>query len=356
MTLVMEDLAIGYTRKRHPHRTVASGLNLTLEKGTFTCLLGPNGAGKSTLLKTLAGLIPPLSGQVRLEGKLLHQYARSELARSMSLVLTQRVAVDTLDVASLVAMGRHPYTDWTGRLNDKDHALVRSSLEAVGIVDLQWRFLGELSDGERQKAMIARALCQEPHLMIMDEPTAHLDLPRRVELMGMLRKLAVEKNCAILLSSHDLDLSLRNADAILLMDQGQVHTGIPEDLVLQGAFQKVFASQNLIFDPWSGAFHAPREHRSLVSLEGNDLICLWTERAMVRKGYKVVEAGASWRIQMTGSHPGRPQWRLQGDGVTNGSALSGEGLECLLFELDRLDEENTALQEKPVESGACHAH
>jgi iron complex transport system ATP-binding protein len=316
MSLELRDLAIGY-----PPRRVAQQLQLKLMAGTFTCLLGPNGSGKSTLIRTLAGLQPPLHGEVLLDGRPLRGFRPRELARRLSLVLTQRVAVGTLPVWSLVAMGRHPYTSWTGRLRPADEAAVEAAIAAAGIGHLAWRPMCELSDGERQKAMIARALAQEPGLMILDEATAHLDLPRRVELMELLRRLARERGCAILLSSHDLDLCLRSADRLwLLSGDGRMREGIPEDLVLDGGFGATFAGSGLAFDPWSGSFQCARPTRGKVRLEGERLALRWARRALERRGFDVVETEAPLRVRLEPGD-GSTGWRVDGAFQAQGRSL-----------------------------------
>jgi iron complex transport system ATP-binding protein len=313
MTLVIRNLSIGYRHRRHGARVVARNLDLALRQGTFTCLLGPNGAGKSTLIRTLTGLQPALEGDVLLDEKPLQAFRPRQLAQRLSLVLTQRVPVGTLPVWSLVAMGRYPYTAWTGRLRKVDEAAIHEAIEAVSMTALAWRPMCELSDGERQKAMIARALAQEPRLMILDEATAHLDLPRRVELMELLRRLAVERDCAILLSSHDLDLSLRSADRLWLMSRdGQVREGIPEDLVLGGAFEAAFEGSRLVFDPWNGAFQWPRRHRGSIRVEGRGLSAVWTRRALERAGFEVVKGEAPLRVVLLEAGTGSPLWRVDG--------------------------------------------
>ena len=183
------DLCIGYAPKRRPRIAVAADLGVELLKGELVCLLGPNGAGKSTLMRTLAGLQKPLSGEVLLEGRDLHGLSESERARLLGLVLTERVDVGNLSAYALVALGRYPYTGWDGRLSAADEEVVRWAIDAVGARDLAGRSVGELSDGERQKVMIARALAQEPAVLLLDEPTAFLDLPRRVEIVQLLRRL-----------------------------------------------------------------------------------------------------------------------------------------------------------------------
>ena len=287
--LQTHDLAIGYKR---PQRLVVDGLNLSLAAGELVCLIGPNGVGKSTLLRTIAGLQAPLGGRIELMGDDLAHLSARDLAKRLSMVLTERVDVGLLPVYHLVALGRHPYTDWSGKLTEQDEAVVRRAIESVGAVALAHRPVSELSDGERQKIMIGRALAQEPDLMLLDEPTAYLDLPRRVETMSLLRRLAHDTGRGILLSTHDLDLALRSADRIWLMSHdGPVQTGAPEDLVLSGAFATAFRGEGVSFDPQTGAFAVTDNHRGRIRLEGEGLSATWTRRALERAGFEIASNG-----------------------------------------------------------------
>jgi iron complex transport system ATP-binding protein len=308
--LQTHDLTVGYTR---PHRAVAEGLNLTLAAGELVCLIGPNGVGKSTLLRTIAGLQAPLAGQITLLGDDLAHLSAHDLAQRLSMVLTERVDVGLLPAYHLVALGRHPYTDWSGRLTAHDEVVVRQAIEAVGAVALAHRPVNELSDGERQKIMIARALAQEPDLMLLDEPTAYLDLPRRVETMSLLRRLAHETGRGILLSTHDLDLALRGADRIwLLPHDGPMQTGAPEDLVLSGAFEAAFQGEGVLFDRQTGSFTIAENHRGRIKLEGEGLPAVWTQRALERAGFEISSNGAQplARVLIDGE-----TWRVQRDGA-----------------------------------------
>ena len=286
--LQTRDLCIGYAPKRRPRVEVAADIGVELLKGELVCLLGPNGAGKSTLMRTLAGLQKPLAGEVNLEGRDLHGLTESERARLLGLVLTERVDMGNLSAYALVALGRYPYTGWDGRLSHEDEEVVRWAIDAVGARDLASRSVGELSDGERQKVMIARALAQEPAVLLLDEPTAFLDLPRRVEIVQLLRRLAGASDRAVLLSTHDLDLALRCADCLWLLPlDGPLQIGAPEDLVLSGAFQRAFA--DVEFDPAIGSFQLTQEPEGEVGLVGEGLHALWTERALERAGFRVAE-------------------------------------------------------------------
>lgn len=260
-------------------------VSLSMASGEFVCLLGPNGVGKSTLLRTLAGMQPPLSGVVRLDGANIQTLPRSEVARRLSVVLTDRVAFGLLTAHELVALGRHPFTDWSGRLSEHDAAVVARAIEAVGAQSLASRLVSELSDGERQKVMVARALAQEPAVMVLDEVTAFLDLPRRVEMMQLLRRLAHDRGCAVLLSTHDLDLALRHADTLWVVGPQGLAVGLPEELVLNGALATAFGGTGLSFDSHTGTFHVPRSLRGRVRVEGAEPAAHWTRCALERVGF-----------------------------------------------------------------------
>ena len=290
--LEMRSLSIGYRRRKHASHLVAAGLEAILREGEFVCLLGPNGVGKSTLLQTLTAIRPPLAGGVFFDGQPIAQLGARELAKRLSVVFTQRVAAGMMPVEKLVALGRYPHTDWAGRLSEQDRQAVQRALAITGIEPLARRPFCELSDGEQQKVMIARAFAQEPRAMVLDEPTAFLDLPHRVELMHMLARQAHESGRAVLMSTHELDLALRCADRLWLLPSGApLIEGTPEDLVLQGAFSSVFASSVVQFDREIGAFRAQSQHRGVVALHGDGVAGMWTSRALERAGYRVVGCG-----------------------------------------------------------------
>lgn len=330
--LSTHDLSTGY-----PDRTLTSGLDLVLYAGELVCLIGPNGAGKSTLLRSLAGMQPPLAGRIDLNGRRLDAYDRRDLARSLSVVLTERIEAGNLTLRGLVTLGRHPYTDWLGRLTASDHDAIEAAIAAVHAEELADRLLHTLSDGERQKGLIARALAQQPALMLLDEPTAHLDLPHRVEIMRVLRDLAHDTGCTVLLSTHDLDLALRSADRIWLMDSaGTLHTGGPEDLVLGGQFEAAFAREGVPFDAYSGSFLLAGKPRGIVRLEGDGMAAHWTARALERAGYcparsgDVVDGPLMGSIMVSGDD--LPQWRLSRGGRTESFTSLHDLIEVLRTE------------------------
>ncbi|MFT4901047.1 MAG: iron complex transport system ATP-binding protein [Lentimonas sp.] len=309
--LSASQLGIGYRTKGQVH-AVAEALELALQAGEFVCLLGPNGAGKSTLIRTLAGMQPALSGTLQLNQQDFNEIAPRERARLVSVVLTETVASGMMDAYSLVSLGRHPYSGWLGGLNATDRARIDAAFQAVGAQDLASRQVAELSDGERQKVSIARALAQESKVMLLDEPTAFLDLPRRVELMMLLRNLAHREQMGLLLSTHDLDLALRFADRLWVMtSQGQLIQGYPEALALSGEFAKVFASNNLDWDAELGSFRAHPTPCLFVHMVGAGIAHNWTRRALERLGFGITAvsqqaifsviinehgAGANWTI------------------------------------------------------------
>ncbi len=310
------DLTVGYRRGRKKPRVVAAGLNVSLRQGELVCLLGPNGAGKSTLLRTMAGLQPPLRGRIALHGDDLARLTPARIARRLSIVLTERIDAGAMTAYGLAALGRHPYTNWAGRLRDEDEKIVRWALTAVGAADLAGRQVNTLSDGERQKVMIARALAQEPALILLDEPTAYLDLPRRVEIMRILRQLARQAGRAILLSTHDLELALRMADQLWLMAAGgSLQTGAPEDLVLSGAFGRTFPSDGVAFDLQTGSFRLLERPIGRIDLAGNGAGAFWTMRALERAGFAVQRGLNGAPVQVELLHEGgRYRWRLKMDG------------------------------------------
>lgn len=238
------DLVIGYD-----HHRVAGPINAALPAGQFACLLGPNGAGKSTLLRTLAGMQPPVSGKVRVGEADLQSLSARERARRIAVVLTDRTTTGMLTAYELVALGRLPHTGWNGRLGERDHAAINSALEAVGSLDFSARLVTDLSDGERQRIWLARALAQDPKVLLLDEVLAFLDLPRRVQIMYLLRRIARERNIAVLLSCHDLELALRDADNLwLVMPNGELRVGDAKTLTMDNSLESAFAHEGVRFD------------------------------------------------------------------------------------------------------------
>jgi len=287
--------------------------SLEILSGQLICLLGPNGAGKSTLLRTLAGLQRSLAGSVAITGRT--DLSAAQLAQKISLVLTDRITGNNLDVYSLVALGRYPWSDWLGGLGESDRAAIERAIEATGIGELRDRKLYTLSDGENQKVMLARALAQDTPLLMLDEPTAHLDLPSRIRLMRLLHRLARALDKGILLSTHELDLALQVADEVWLLEAtGSLHKGAPEDLILDGIFEAVFAKEDVSFDRATGVFRIPSKGDKEIGLTGegaagDGVALFWTRRALQREGFTVTDNAGGIMI---GQEDGRTIWRLNG--------------------------------------------
>jgi len=280
------DLRTGYFQGGRTVPVSGELPSLQLSAGQLICLLGPNGSGKSTLLRTLAGLQPAIGGRIELEGQ--WELSPAELAKKISLVLTDRVTGVNLDVYSLVALGRYPWSDWLGGLKEADRTAIARAIEAAGISELPGRKMHTLSDGESQKVMLARALAQDTPILMLDEPTAHLDLPSRIRLMRLLHRLARELNKGILLSTHELDLAMQVADEVWLLEAGgRFHRGAPEDLILDGIFEAVFAREDVIFDKEAGVFRIPPEGSRSIQLQGEGMTAFWTRRALQREGFIV---------------------------------------------------------------------
>lgn len=286
--LTTQELSIGYKYPNN-NKVVAENISAILYSSELTCLIGPNGAGKSTLIKTIAGMQTPLSGSVWLGKECVHNLNALDLAKQVSVVLTDRVDTGYLSAYELVSLGRHPYTNWNGKLTSHDEGVINWAFSVTKSQHLANRTASELSDGERQRIMIARALAQEPTLMILDEPTAYLDLPNRVEILSLLKKLANNEHRTILLSTHDLDIALKIADKIwLLPADSTLTTGIPEELILNGSLQSAFQTDDIKFDNTTGAFTIQRNFTNKVHLTGNGIEYIWTKNALIREGFDVI--------------------------------------------------------------------
>ena len=257
-SIITRSLTTGYSTG-HGIKAVTTALDSVLYRGRLVCLLGPNGAGKSTLLRTLAGFQAPIEGEVLIMGRPPKAYSSRERARLLSVVLTEKPLLENMDVEALVGLGRTPYTDFWGRLRKEDHAAVDEAIRLTGIEPLRHRKVQTLSDGERQKAMIAKAFAQETPIIFLDEPTAFLDYPSKVEVMLLLSSLAHSLNKTIFMSTHDLDIALQIADDIWLIDKKLgVRTGTHLQLTESGDLERFFSRPGICFDRNDGLFKIDR--------------------------------------------------------------------------------------------------
>ena len=239
----LKNLTTGYGE-----HIVARSINSIIPEGNLISLLGPNGVGKSTLLRTLCAFQPAISGDIIINGTSLQELTQAQLSRIISVVLTERLDVRAMTVHNLVSLGRSPYTGFWGRLDEEDERQVRQATDQVGISELYEREIGTLSDGELQKAMIAKALAQQTPIILLDEPTAFLDFPSKVEMMRMLHRLAHEMNKTIFLSTHDVEMALQLSDQLWLMTAEGVHSGTPDELTADGSLADFIHIDGIHFD------------------------------------------------------------------------------------------------------------
>ncbi|MFZ1808097.1 MAG: ABC transporter ATP-binding protein [Cyclobacteriaceae bacterium] len=272
-SLFTKNLSIGYPAVQD--HILFSNLNLSLYNGQLVCFMGPNGIGKSTLIRTLAGSQKPISGEIHGMGN-----------KNIAVVLTERVNAGMMTARELVSYGRYPYLGWSVKMTEVDQIKIDEAVQQVRINDLLDKPIHELSDGQMQMVMIARALAQDTPVLLLDEPTAHLDLNNRVEIMNLLRKLAKENNKAILVSTHELDLALQTADLVwLATSQKSIRVGMPEDLVLDGTFDEVFQFKG--FDLKTGRVKQEPYRNKGIQLIGEGHAYLWTKNALERNGFHI---------------------------------------------------------------------
>ncbi|MCC5943601.1 MAG: ABC transporter ATP-binding protein [Bernardetiaceae bacterium] len=289
--LESKNLTVGYKHKKNL-LPVLTHLNLTLEKGKLCCLLGANGVGKSTLLRTLVGLQQPLAGNIALSGRNMKDLPATDIAKQLSLVLTELPVSTNLSVFEIVALGRYPHTNWQNRLSTTDRYRIYRTLVRVGLQKLKDKKIKHLSDGQKQKVMIARALAQEGALLVLDEPTAHLDVLNRTDILFLLRQIAEQEQKAVLVATHELALALQTAHELwLITSDKKLHSGMPEQLVLEGHFARNFSNKQIFFDNKDGTFklNLP-QHEASIALTGDAVACFWTKMAIEKNGFAVNEA------------------------------------------------------------------
>lgn len=309
-------LAIGYSHGKRRTTVVHKNLSFDFLAGELICLLGPNGAGKSTLLRTLSAFQPPLEGQLLLEGRPLAEWTEREKSRKIGVVLTDKTQAGGLTVYELVALGRQPHTGFWGRLAEADHEHIRQAVRAVGIEHKAQAYVAELSDGERQKAMIAKALVQECPLILLDEPTAFLDVVSRIEVMMLLHTIAQEQRKTILLSTHDIEQALLLADRLcLLSPESGLQCGVTEDMVFNGSLDRLFKREHICFDRVHGVYSSTVVGgRKAVVQSPDPALGHWTANLLRKYGYdcQVAADSAADRLMVQVSAPDHMLVRLDG--------------------------------------------
>jgi len=316
------DLEIGFGKRKGREKSLTGPVSTTAFSGELIAVMGRNGCGKSTLLRTIAGLMDALQGEIHILGIALADYSRKELARIMGYVSTEVVRVPGLTVERLVALGRYPHTNWMGKLDSADLKVIEHALDLTSLQALRDRDLDELSDGERQRAMIARTLAQDTQILILDEPTAFLDLSHRYEIIDLLGNLALYQGKTVIYSTHDLQIALQQADKIWLIHQQEMLEGAPEDLVLSGrlsdALRQTGSGTEIKMDPQTGEFAVKRSLKEDIfllsgaeSLSGMAGLEAWTRKALERNGFRVTENKETSIHVLFDIETGSPRWTLE---------------------------------------------
>jgi iron complex transport system ATP-binding protein len=284
--LKLNSLKIGYISGKIENVLIPP-ITACANNGELIALIGRNGIGKSTLLRTLTGLQPALGGEIFYDNKEILDYSRMELAQKVGYFSTEIIKVSNMTVFDLVALGRFPHTNWIGKIDEKSHKAIKNAIGMTGMSAFSERYVSELSDGERQKAMISRILAQDTGIMIMDEPTAFLDIGSKYEILHLMHILTRDKSKTIIFSTHDLNMAISQADKIWLLLDNKLIEGAPEDLMIAGAFDHLFDSSPVHFNSDDGSFSFRSVSKGGLYLEGDDIRRKWTEKAINRAGFSI---------------------------------------------------------------------
>lgn len=297
MLLETRGLTVGYGKST----AVLSDLDITLREGELVSIIGANGSGKSTLLRTLADVQKPLSGDVLLSKDNINNLRPRHIAKRIGLVFTESTNAGGLTVTELVSLGRYPHTGFFGRLSAEDKRIVSEAIESVGVAHKCDSFVAELSDGERQKVMIAKALAQQTPLILLDEPTAFLDIASKIDTMRLLHKLAHEQGKGVIVSSHDVSQALLLSDKLWIVTaSGELVQGGTEDLILSGALNRVFKSDSIYFDKTAANFVSKATyHNNICLTAASDELRYWCANALQRNGIEVTAETADMQVEIT---------------------------------------------------------
>jgi len=305
--LTLDSLEIGYFAGRH-RNVLLPPLSAVANKGELIAVIGKNGIGKSTLLRTITGLQPGLGGEIMFRGKNIRQYSRMDLAQEVGYISTEIIKVSNMKVFDMVSLGRFPHTNWIGRIDREDEKIILDSINKTSMAAYCNRFVSELSDGERQKVMIARILAQDTGIMVMDEPTAFLDIGSKYEILHLMHRLSRESQKTIIFSTHDLHMAISQADKIWLILDDHLKEGAPEDLVIEGDFNHLFDSSPVQFSAENGTFTFRGDERGAFYIDGHGIACHWTEEAVKRAGFAISKEKTTQYIRVI---PGRKTiWKL----------------------------------------------
>ncbi|MDQ1332697.1 MAG: transporter protein [Bacteroidota bacterium] len=310
--LKLDLLKIGYVAGKRI-KLLVPPLSATARKGELIAVIGRNGIGKSTLLRTIIGLQNSLGGKVLLNNKNISEISPNEMARVSGYISTEIVRVSNMKVIDLVALGRFPHTNWIGKLDQNSLIAIRSALIKTGMESFSDRYVAELSDGERQRAMIARVIAQDTEIMVMDEPTAFLDIAGKYEIINLMLNLTREGK-TIIFSTHDFNTALNQTDKIWLLTGKNLLEGAPEDLMLKGAFDHLFESSIVGFNSADGSFSFRNQSRGTIWVEGEGMLRNWSEKAVIRAGYAIPEIRSSPYIKTPSDTNNK--WELVNDDLT----------------------------------------
>jgi iron complex transport system ATP-binding protein len=324
--LNLDSLKIGYHSGKK-NRVLLPPITSSAGRGELIAVIGRNGIGKSTLLRTLTGLQESLGGNIYYYGKAISGYSRMELAQKVGFISTEIVNVSNMRVYDLVALGRFPHTNWIGKIESNDRRIIDDALSRTSMQPFSMKFVSRLSDGERQKVMIARLLAQDTSIMIMDEPTAFIDIAGKYEILQLMHNLAHKSDKTIIFSTHDLQMAINQSDKIWLILDNEIIEGAPEDLMIAGAFEHLFSSSFVDFNSEDGTFSFHSSIKGSIYIEGEGQTRRWTEKAIRRAGFCVsVEKTLPYIVIPSGNEN---YWRFSGESYTCEITSLYELIKCL---------------------------
>ncbi len=304
--LSFDSLEIGYTSGKN-RKVLLPALKAFAAKGELVAVIGKNGIGKSTLLRTIAGLQPAIAGILQIGNRNIEDYSRLQLSAKVGYISTEIIKVSNMKVYDLVSLGRFPHTNWFGTIDQSNHDAVMDALTKAGMTGFMDRQITELSDGERQRAMIAMVLAQDAAIMVMDEPTAFLDISSKYEVIHLMRNLTQWGNKTIIYSTHDFNTAVSQADKVWFITEEGLLEGAPEDIMIRGSFKTLFDESKVIFNSHDGSFSIRNEFRGKVNIRGEGEKKYWTEKALTRTGYLV--SGSSSPISVETPSASNVRWK-----------------------------------------------
>jgi iron complex transport system ATP-binding protein len=310
--LSFNNLEIGFVSGKF-RRVLLPPIQGDADEGELIAVIGKNGIGKSTFLRTITGLQYLIAGDMSVDNRNIKEYSRIQLSAKVGYISTEIIKVSNMRVCDLVSLGRFPYTNWLGRLNDSDEKIINEAIIKTGMADFRDRPITELSDGERQRAMIAMVLAQDAKLMVMDEPTAFLDISSKFEIMHLMHELTRCRNKTIIFSTHDLSTAVSQADKIWLLREQGLLEGAPEDLMLAGIFNTLFDESLVRFNAYDGSFTIRNEEKGKINVKGEGDRKYWTEKALIRAGYTISDSNSS--IEVEAPSELNTKWKCQTAGI-----------------------------------------